>query len=293
VSGNFPKGAKSIVEGRRPFFGAGILVYKDDRTYLRLERAEVTFEGTQRHYANWELRRDGEWVRAGDANDGAIDPAAPVWLRVERRGGRVYGYHSADGTTWTALEPIDVGLPGKVRVGVAAGHNTPTAYSPSFEGLQLYRAVVSMPLPADSSRSAAGLNRKAEHALTVDFLWEATLQQNANAQLFNPSGLLQNVQPIEAQYVPNLQVFWTNVNQTVPAKFKVGEIKIVGNTQIADDAIRERLGLSPGQVITATELQQAEKKLQESRIFRQAPSVTVADPPGGAVKDIVITIQNK
>ena len=26
---------------------------------------------------------------------------------------------------------------------------------------------------------------------------------------------------------------------------------------------------------------------------KQAPSITVADPPGGAVKDIVITIQNK
>ena len=79
----------------------------------------------------------------------------------------------------------------------------------------------------------------------------------------------------------------------MPAKFKVGQIKIVGNTQIADDAIRERLGVIPGQVITAAELQQAEKKLQESRIFKQAPSVTIADPPGGTVKDIVITIQNK
>lgn len=292
VSGNFPKGAKSVVEGRRPFFGAGILIYKDDRTYIRLERAEVNFEGTQRHYVNWELRRDGEWVRAGDANDGAIDAAAPVWLRVERRGARVYGYHSADGTTWTALEPIDVGLPGKVRVGVAAGHNTPTAYSPSFEGLQLYRAVVSMPVPGDSSRPAAGLNRKGEHALTVDFLWEAALQQNLKNQVLNRPELIQDVQQIDIEYVRNLQAFWSNVNQTVPAQFKVGEIKIVGNTQIADDAIRERLGLAPGQVITAAELQQAEKKLQESRIFRQAPSVTVTDP-AGAVKDIVITIQNK
>jgi hypothetical protein len=53
------------------------------------------------------------------------------------------------------------------------------------------------------------------------------------------------------------------------------------------------LGLTPGQTITAAELQQAEKKLLDSRIFKQAPSITVADPPGGAVKDIVITIQNK
>jgi RNA polymerase sigma factor (sigma-70 family) len=32
VSGDFPKGAKSVVEGRRPFFGAGILVYVSDKT---------------------------------------------------------------------------------------------------------------------------------------------------------------------------------------------------------------------------------------------------------------------
>jgi len=292
VSGNFPKGANTVVQGRRPFFGAGILVYKDDRSYVRLERAELNVDSTQHHYANWELRRDGEWVRAGDAGDGAIDPAAPVWLRIERRGGRVYGYFSADGVVWTALEPIDVNLPAKVRVGVAAGHNTSTAYSPSFEGLQLYRAVVSMPMLVDASSPAVGLGRKAAN-INVDFVWEAAQLQSANAQMFNRAAQIQ-VQTVASQFVPDLRAFFLQTyNPAVPAQFKVGEIKIVGNTQIADDAIRERLGLSPGQTITAAELQQAEKKLLDSRIFKQAPSITVADPPGGAVKDIVITIQNK
>src|SRR5439155_17367974 len=286
VSGDFPKGAKGASAERKPFHGGGLLVYQDDATYLRLERAELNLDGTQHHYANWELRRDGKCVRAGGPHDGAIDPAAPVWLRVERRGGKVYGYHSADGHTWTPLEPIEASLPAKVRVGVAAGHNTSTAFSTSFEGLQLYRAVVSMPLPADPAAPAAYAIRKYDNTHIVDVIW-GTEYRGVQAQHFRA---------LEAQYVPDLRPFLdsgTVFNPAVPAKFKVGQIKIVGNTQIADDAIREWLGVIPGQVITAAELQQAEKKLQESRIFRQAPSVTIADPPGGTVKDIVITIQNK
>ena len=71
VSGGFPKGAKSVVDQRRPFHGAGLLVYQDDKTYVRLERAEVNGGDAGFHYANWELRRGGEWVRQGSSSDGA------------------------------------------------------------------------------------------------------------------------------------------------------------------------------------------------------------------------------
>jgi len=296
VSGNFPKGAKSVVSGRRPFFGAGILLYQNDKTYVRLERAELNLDGTQYHYANWELRRDGEWVRAGDAQDGAIDPAAPAWLRVERRGDRVYGYYSADGVIWTALDPIPVNLPAKVRVGVAAGHNTSTAYSPSFEGLQLYRAIVSMPVPADPSPPAAGLNRKAVNLQALDVIWDANLRPYANIELFNPGVQTPLIRPVETQYVQDLQRYFiaaTALKSAVPAKFKVGEIKIVGSTQIAEDAIRKRLGLTPGQVITPADVRRAEQKLRDSGIFKRAPAVTAVDPSAGEFKTIVVTIPEK
>src|SRR5262249_16293723 len=150
-------------------------------------------------------------------------------------------------------------------------------------------------MPADATPPAAGLNRNAVNLQALDLIWQENLRQKANIELFNPGVQTPRIRPVETQYVPDLVRFFTNVpvSPPVPAKFKVGEIKIVGNPQSADDAIRERLGLSPGQTITPAELQQAEKMLQESLIFKQAPSVTVADPPGGAVKDIVITIQNK
>jgi RNA polymerase sigma factor (sigma-70 family) len=87
VSADFPKEAKTLVPQRRPLFVAGLLLYVDDGTYVRLERADPTADGAQHHYANWELRRGGAWVRAGGTDDGPIDRAAPAWLRLERRGG--------------------------------------------------------------------------------------------------------------------------------------------------------------------------------------------------------------
>src|SRR5262249_28126420 len=62
VSGDFPAGAKGVTDQRKPFHGAGLLIYQDDRTYIRLERAEANLDGTQHHYVNWrsEERRVGE-----------------------------------------------------------------------------------------------------------------------------------------------------------------------------------------------------------------------------------------
>jgi hypothetical protein len=250
----------------------------------------VNFEGTQRHYANWELRRDGEWVRAGDANDGAIDPAAPVWLRVERRGARVYGYHSADGATWATLEPIDVSLPAKVRVGVAAGHNTSTAYSPSFEGLHLYRAIVSIPVPADATpRAATTLLNGGTLILSGTAFQPATLTVRSTSDLGTtvntltiPKGTLtlSGSGTLLTQGATTLSSGSTIKLDSGPG-FTVGEIRIVGNSQIAEEAIRERLGFTTGKTITATDLQEAEKRLRESRIFKHPPTVTAVDPSGG------------
>jgi regulation of enolase protein 1 (concanavalin A-like superfamily) len=141
VAGDFPKGAKTVVPERRPLFVAGLLLYVDDNTYVRLERTELVRDGAQENYPNWELRQRGEWLRAGGPHDGAIDGKGPVWLRLERRGGRLMGSHSADGVSWTAMDPLGVKLPAKVRVGVTAGNNTTTGFSASFEGMQLYKCV--------------------------------------------------------------------------------------------------------------------------------------------------------
>ena len=88
-------------------------------------------------YANFESRT------------GAIGPNGPVtppsdrWTRspppsgTAGRGGDPFGEprrHPLDD-----LEPLKVDLSGKVQVGIAAIHNTPTPFEPRFEGFKVYR----------------------------------------------------------------------------------------------------------------------------------------------------------
>jgi hypothetical protein len=218
---------------------------------------------------------------------------------VERRGGKVYGYHSADGTTWTSLDPIDVSLPAKVRVGVCAGHNTSVAYAPAFEGLQLYRAIVSMPVPPDATpRAGAALLNTGTITISGTTFKSGALTVNGTAtlgDLLNTTQIPSGTLTLTGTGVLSSATTLTGaiVNADLAPGFKVGKIKIVGNSHIAEAAIRERLGLTPGKTITAAELKHAEKRLQESRIFKHPPTVTAVDPAGGPVKDIVITIQNQ
>ncbi|TMQ34858.1 MAG: sigma-70 family RNA polymerase sigma factor [Planctomycetota bacterium] len=141
VSVDFPQGTKSTVEERTPFFGAGLLLLKDDKTYVRLESAHMISGGTDElSYLNWEIRKDGSWDRQGDASELPLSDKE-VYLRLERRDGKVYCGVSTDGAKWNSLEPIEVELPKKVHVGIAACHDTNTGYAPEFSEFKLFRAV--------------------------------------------------------------------------------------------------------------------------------------------------------
>jgi regulation of enolase protein 1 (concanavalin A-like superfamily) len=140
VSGEYPAGATSVVEGRVPFHGAGLLVYHDDKNYIRLERAELFSANTNINYASWELRQDGKFERVGNTGDLPLTEKE-YYLRVERRDGKFYAGLSTDGVRWHGLEPITIDLPSRLRVGVAAGHNTSSGYEVHFTEFRLFRDV--------------------------------------------------------------------------------------------------------------------------------------------------------
>jgi RNA polymerase sigma factor (sigma-70 family) len=138
VSGPFPEGAESVVKGRRPFHGAGLLLWLDDKNYVRLERAHLVFEGRNLIYANFELRQDGEFTRAGNATEMSLAEGA-IFLRLERHDGKVFAATSPNGTHWTSFNPLDVKLAPKVRVGIVAGQNTSKGFAPEFSDFKLFR----------------------------------------------------------------------------------------------------------------------------------------------------------
>jgi hypothetical protein len=139
VGGLFQPSATSTTTERIPFVGAGLVLMDGEKTYVRLERAALVKGGELKTYANWELRKDGEWVLVGAERVRPLE-GKETYLRLERKGDKVLGSVSEDGKTWHALNPIDLKLPKKVKLGVAAGTTSTDTFSPRYDSFKLTQA---------------------------------------------------------------------------------------------------------------------------------------------------------
>jgi regulation of enolase protein 1 (concanavalin A-like superfamily) len=109
------------------YVGAGILVWKDDRNYVRLERAA---EGNAAaHYAFLEGFLDGNEVCSEQRELDDKD----TFLRTTREGNNFTFETSADGREWTKLKTLELKLPEQVKAGVAAINTTTSQFSATIE----------------------------------------------------------------------------------------------------------------------------------------------------------------
>jgi regulation of enolase protein 1 (concanavalin A-like superfamily) len=136
VGGDFRPSNGSTTDERIPFVGAGLLLMADDKTYVRLERAALVKGGETKAYANWELRQDGNWVLHGEEKILPLEDKA-TYLRLTREGGHVLGSVSQDGKDWKDLNALEVKLPAKVKIGVAAGGTSMDVFTPHFDQFKL------------------------------------------------------------------------------------------------------------------------------------------------------------
>jgi regulation of enolase protein 1 (concanavalin A-like superfamily) len=140
VSGDYPKGAKGASEKRTiVFYGSGILVWDDEKHYVRLEKAYVDgLNGTPINcYGSWELFAGGEWKRRGSNVDYIFDAKDTAYLKLSRKGKTFTASMSKDGKDWTELEPIEAEMGKKLSVGVAAVHICDTGFDAVFEEYEL------------------------------------------------------------------------------------------------------------------------------------------------------------
>jgi regulation of enolase protein 1 (concanavalin A-like superfamily) len=133
VNGEFRPGGVSTNPKTVPFNGAGILVYSDADNYIRLERAAVARNGKIYPYVNFEEFEGG----TNGATHNEVMKGGDCWVRMERKGSRIHGSISFDGTTWKALRPIQTVWPAKLKVGVLAVSSSPAPFSVSFEEFDL------------------------------------------------------------------------------------------------------------------------------------------------------------
>jgi regulation of enolase protein 1 (concanavalin A-like superfamily) len=143
VSGKFEPVAESTIEGRRPYNGAGILLVKDKDNHLSLQRGAVYLDDNKvRQYANFELRRGAEL--AISLYEIELEEK-DVYLRVERRGKKVYGMVSHDRVNWKSYDPIEVDFPATLEAGVEVINSAKSPFQCSFEGLSLFRKATIRP----------------------------------------------------------------------------------------------------------------------------------------------------
>jgi regulation of enolase protein 1 (concanavalin A-like superfamily) len=141
VTGDFKPGEESASPDTSSFNGAGLLIWQDSKNFIRFERNAwwVRDAGAYACYPPlFEYHKDGQFQNTNP--DGTRDDffkGRSTWLKLERRADKLSASYSHDGKEWTEVKQIDVELPRKVQVGVAAVNTSAKPLAVEFEELSV------------------------------------------------------------------------------------------------------------------------------------------------------------
>ncbi len=155
VSGEYPKGAKAGTErANLVFYGHGLLVWDDEKNYVRLEKAYVDrLDGTPTYtYGSWELFAGGEWKRQGTQSDYTFEATDTAHFKLARKGSVFTASISKDGKEWKELDPIEAEMGKTLKVGVAAVHICDTAFDAVFQDYEMKATKVKEEKPAEEKK---------------------------------------------------------------------------------------------------------------------------------------------
>jgi regulation of enolase protein 1 (concanavalin A-like superfamily) len=141
VSGDFKPTDRSTLEGGRSFNGAGLLLWQDDKNFLRLERNvfRIPEQNLSVCYPPLvELYSDGQYMNTNpEPQLDTFFKGRSTYLRLERRGGNVRASLSDDGKEWSLVKELRVDFPKKLKVGVAAISTSAEPFKVEFEELKI------------------------------------------------------------------------------------------------------------------------------------------------------------
>ena len=132
VHGTTPWNMNSLVQGRAPFFAAGLLVWQDEKNYLRIARGFLNGHC----YPNWQQHGNSQ-VMHDVGHDIPLNDQLPTVLRLKRRGDTFTASYSQDRKEWKELPPVKADIRRKLNVGVVAIQNTTAGYEATFAGLKI------------------------------------------------------------------------------------------------------------------------------------------------------------
>ncbi len=141
VTGTFKAGDTSTLDpagGRRlPYHGAGLLLVKDESTYITMARACLSRDGVLDPYANFEMRDAGQVPVS--RYQIKLPEADRIWLRLERRANHIYGSVSEDGTHWKSYESIDAALPETLKIGIVGINSCNVPLEVKFDNFSIFK----------------------------------------------------------------------------------------------------------------------------------------------------------
>ncbi|UUO05758.1 DUF1349 domain-containing protein [Blastopirellula sp. J2-11] len=116
---------------RSSYVAAGLMVWQDDKNFLRWTRSAVG--ETKATFASAEIYEQGKLA------GGLTLPwnGEPMWLRLERRGDRIYLWLSSDGLKWRRHTSLRMPFLPQVKVGVFALNSTKKEFAASFSDFYL------------------------------------------------------------------------------------------------------------------------------------------------------------
>jgi hypothetical protein len=137
VSGEFEPGDQAASSDTTSFNGAGLLLWQDEKNYLRLERnawwskddkATACYAPLIEYYLGGEYQGTRPKVDSAEFFKGRS-----TWLRLERHGDKVTAFYSHDGQDWTMAKEIMVEFPKRIQAGVAAVNTSKDPFTVEFE----------------------------------------------------------------------------------------------------------------------------------------------------------------
>jgi regulation of enolase protein 1 (concanavalin A-like superfamily) len=136
VTGKFEPRQMTNME-RMAYHGAGFFIRKDDKNYIRLDRATCWDGANNQVYANFEIRVDGQVERFGAATDLPLDNTKDTWLKIERKGDQFTAYATQEAGKWKELGAKTMTADKRVSAGVAAINSSTEAFRPQFSEIKL------------------------------------------------------------------------------------------------------------------------------------------------------------
>ena len=128
--------APAAGQPRRAYRGAGLLLWQDERNYVRLESAVTGADGSSVRYALFETRHDGRPV-GGLAGSGVRLRGGPTDLRLQRHDRELVAQARQGNEDWREVGRAEVDLQRALEVGVAVVNTAASGLRAGLSGFSL------------------------------------------------------------------------------------------------------------------------------------------------------------